>query len=231
MLLPLTVVACGANHAANLPSAPTAASQGSTATPATFIATGQVFENRNGVRTPIDGVNVYIWGVLCQGVPSCSGWYSTASGRDIVSDADGRYDAPAISWLSSVDVMVGKAGYAQPCAAFATLQHPSADIELVPLASLNTTNPPALLTDGRLVTGSVVEMTAAGPVGVAGAFVSAETSDLALDLPVAWTMTDLNGHFTLCNVAAIDLYVAKEGYQFSDGVMAKDGMTVELKRK
>lgn len=228
MLLPLTVVACGANHAANLPSAPTAGSQAiSPATPATFTATGHVFENRNGIKTPMVDVNVHLWGVPCQGNPNCITWYSTAFGRDIMSDAEGRYDAPGISSLSRVEVMAGKGGYAQPCRAFASSQHQSADIELVPLGSLNTTNPPALMTDRPLVTGSVVEMTAAGPVGVTGAFVSTGFYDLDL----AWTLTDLNGHFTLCDVAGSYLSVAKEGYQSSDAVMAKDGMTVQLKRK
>lgn len=217
----LATVACGAGAPPAGPTTPT------TSTPLSYTLSGEVFENVAGTKQPVAGAGIYLWGVPCAIVlpgHNCITWYGAVTGHDPVSDGDGRYVAPDVP-LRQVSIIVGKAGYVQPCAATGYAQNAGVDVELVSMASLNTASPLPLMTNGVRVVGTVFEMTPDGARGVAGAFVDVETEP---DLAVATTMTDLTGHFTMCNVFSGSLYVGKAGYAVSAGTAPKDGMAIEL---
>jgi hypothetical protein len=220
----LLLVACQGGQATLAPGAPTGSPA---ATPAaTFTLSGVVFENVAGTKQAIADAGIYIWGVPCVvGRGFCTTWYSSVNGS-VLSDADGRYVAPDVP-ARNVSIIAGKSGYVQPCAATGGAQQADVQVELASVASFNTATPPPLLTSGVRVRGTVFEMTADGPRGVPGAYISVETLP---DLVVASTMTDLTGHFTMCNVGGT-LYVGKSRYVESAGVSPSDGMAVELTRQ
>ena len=145
-----------------------------------------------------------------------------------MSDAQGRFVAPDVPG-STGSIILFKKGYVYPCGVTVGVQSDlSAEVELVPVESLNTTNPQPLMTTRPLITGTVFEMTPDGPKTVAGAYVYVETWP---DLTVADTVTDLTGHFTICDGTGGHVYAGKTGYGSSAGAPAVDGMTLEIKRQ
>jgi hypothetical protein len=190
---------------------------------------GLIFENVAGIRQPVGGATIGLWGVPCAiTLPghTCTTWYGTLTGNSVVSDAEGRYVAADVP-LSSLTIMAYKSGYVQPCEVAGSGQNANVDVELVSMASLNTAIPLPLVTSGAVVVGTVFETTSDGPKGIPGAYVHVETLP---DLIVASTVTDLTGHFTMCNVGGL-LYVDQTGYAGSAGISASNGMAVELKRQ
>jgi hypothetical protein len=203
----LMSVACGSQVQ---PASPTTPS---------FTLSVLIFENRAGTKQPVVGANVDLW--------SGTAWYFR--GNNLMTDTEGRFVAK-MPVNGVFTIVAGKPGYVQPCDADATGQVPNAslEVELVSTASLTTGNPQPLMTTRPLVSGFVFEMTPDGPKGVPGAYVYVEAFP---DVLVAETMTDLTGHFTMCNGRGY-LSVDKSGYSGpSAGISLSDGMVIELKRQ
>ena len=234
--LVLMTVACGVGKAPLSPTVPsTSVAAPSAQAAALFTLSGLVFENRAGTRQAVAGAGVVVWGVPCgaavtlpPGVNNCRTWYSTITGNYLVSDAEGRFVAPDVPG-SVVTIMPAKRGYVQPCAAIVAVHGDlTTEIELVPVESFNTANPQPLMTTRPLVVGTVFEMTADGPKGVAGASVFIDTDS---DLTVADTLTDLTGRFTLCGGTGGIIYAGKAAYGYSAEASPVNGMAIEIKRQ
>jgi len=171
----------------------------------TFTLQGVVFDTYNGPRanTTIDvrvllpdGSGYLLWDVL---------------EHPVVTDSIGRFTLTALP-ESKVLLWASAAGYLQPCVNTVDLHgDESHDVEVVSADTLNSLDPPRPLTlQEPTLTGTVFEMTAAGKQPVAGVAIELEESYLTR----ATTVTDLNGHYFLCNVPGkdIELGVYKSGY-------------------
>jgi hypothetical protein len=224
-------IACGA-RAPISPTTPSANTQpASYAQPPKFMLSGLVFENRGGVKQPVGGASVAVWGVPCRttspNLNGCTTWLANIGVPDLVSDSEGRFVAP-VPGGSLLTVLPYKRGFVQPCGASVLLQQDlGIEVELMSADSFNTMNPPLPSSSGPLLTGTVFETTPDGPVGVAGAYVSVESLP---DLVVADTITDLAGRFAFCNGTSGAVYAGKGGYRSSGAVSSVSGMTIELKR-
>jgi hypothetical protein len=118
----------------------------------------------------------------------------------------------------------------QACGAVGDPSVGNTDIEMVSTARLSANSAQLLATTGPRVVGTVFETTPQGPKGIPGAYVYAEPFP---DIVGASTLTDANGHFTLCNVAVAGgtVSIFADGYVERDDISAVDGMSVELTHK
>ena len=148
---------------------------------------------------PIANASVNGW--VQTGDSGYSYWYAHGP---LHSDASGGYRLVGLPTGATVWVEVNATGYVQQCAAWAIV---TGDLTLnAPIVSTaNVTASPGPLAPGlRSISGTVVEMTAAGSQPVSGAFVVAEAGSVPdfapSELAGAYTYTDAAGRFALCGL-------------------------------
>jgi hypothetical protein len=205
------------NRAAVIPTAPSL--------PAVFTLSGRAFEHQDGTQRPVEDVRMDLW--IERGWSGYS--HSWKTGEYVATDGTGRYRAHDIP-SSYVTVRAWKSGYVQPCAVtLEVLRESQVDVELAAVANLVSTNPPQLAMTGPVFAGIVFETTAAGRRPIAGVSIVA---DVPLERFIADTVSDLTGHFALCNlpVSGGTLYVNKTGFEGLEVRYPGAPTEIELKR-
>jgi hypothetical protein len=152
---------------------------------------------------PVANADVNAW-IELPGGAGYSYWYLHGP---LYSDASGGYRMPSLPGGVHVWIELYKDGYAQQCAASATISGDlTMDVALVSTAHLTASAMPSA-PGLRSVSGTVVQMTATGLQPVAGASVSAGIASCCFspdELAAAYTFTDATGRFALCGLSAND---------------------------
>lgn len=197
-----------------------------------FTLSGRVFDAYTGSISTL----ISPWVEL----PDRSGysWIWAHGGKGPTSNAQGEY---SIGELPYSRVTLFAAGsyfqdvqYVQQCGVVVDVHgDASADIELTAASTLNQLSPPKPQSaTGPTLTGVVYETVNGVPQPIAGAKLWVED---AYEIPTARTLTDLSGHYFLCNLpAASDITVGAPGFVTSeiwpvDGVNAHT-LDIELHR-
>lgn len=200
--------------------------------PGTHTLQGLVYDAYKGPVVGGIGINI---GVMTP-TAGFNWWYVT--GRGYFTDSSGRYELTRLP-DSQVQLWVGgfTKGYFQPCAVRVDVSGDTThDIEVVSAETLNSFSPPRPMTAREpTLTGTVYEVTPTGRQPVAGAVIEADGAD-GLGWVLANTLTDLNGHYFLCDLApGMDLMVYKDGYVLKEvypvGGPPSTTLDIEIERK
>jgi WD40-like Beta Propeller Repeat len=194
--------------------------------PTSHVIAGETFSFETGM---IDGARILISALDDNG--ELWSYLSDQSQDELpVSDGAGRFAAAAaLPYPVSITVLAEREGFVQPCG---IRQNVDADVdvrvEMVPVSSLDMTNPPHPQLSGEpSVTGVIVDATAAGRPPVAGVTVRVEESlsiygarslqhhdESPAAVRVATTLSDRGGGFFLCGLGpAVYFRVSKAGYE------------------
>jgi hypothetical protein len=183
--------------------------------PSAGLLQGHVFDAISG---PVAGADVDVWVQLANG----DGYSNTAvTGNTPQTDANGLFSIPAPGGGGLLAVTAWRSGFVQPCAVIVNSNSGSVNVELVALSTLDASNPPPPLSavGAITMTGTVYEVVAGNRQPIAGAMLTFE----GVDLPLATTVSDRNGHYLVCNVGSgsggvgqlatgRDLYATKPGF-------------------
>ena len=158
---------------------------------------GHVFDAASGpVSDAVVGIFV--------GLPNGGYSYTYATGTLPKTDANGAFSVPVPTGVS-LTVFVTKPGFVQPCAVVVqTNTVTSVDVELVAQSTLDASNPPPPQSAAGAITttGTVYELVAGNRQPIAGALV---WFTVILDIPVATTVSDRDGHYLACNLPSAGL--------------------------
>jgi hypothetical protein len=189
------VAGCGNNQS---PAAPSVTVPNTSPFP---IATGPYHISGivSGNGQPVANADVNAW-VETPG-SSYSYWYAHGP---LHTDASGAYQLAGLPGSANVWVKLNAAGYVQQCAAYAVVSG-NLTMNLALVSTADVSGSPVPSAPGlRSISGTVVEMTAAGSQPVGGAYVTAEAGadpDFApSENPAAYTYTDATGRFALCDL-------------------------------
>jgi len=192
-----------------------------------FSVSGTVIERTpTGDRT-VAGATVRAW------VQEAGHGYALAQGA--TTDAMGRYTLANVP-ASVVVVGASSSGLLQPCVATATVTRDAAlNVTLVSSANASILT----LSGSPSFSGVVFQTTPNGPQTIAGAMVSFGAS--GGDLTFANTVSDSNGHYTLCTLPsdpslqwAHEIVVDKTGFSSADidvAVIGDAQLNIELKQQ
>lgn len=149
-----------------------------------YTVTGTVKEWTAEGLKPLSGAKVFGW-------VKGSGFGYVAGGLE--SDANGNFSIPMVPALP-LQLQVSLNGYSMPCGKLIQVSETNAPVELI--AARNDA-PFVGGTDLPRVSGTVYKVENGKRVPLAGAWVGVETF---MDLMAAWTFTNSEGKFSLCNL-------------------------------